>query len=356
MSRSHPSSWASILDRSLRLLAVAIIATLGDDSLIAQDATPRALAAGQDGIARAYPGDQKISEDKRVVFVESFDDSVSDVVSRWESIENASALSLTGDIPPGASAESSSLLVRHVGGKSNGAHLYRRLSPGYQRLHYRFYVKFAEDCGPIHHFFHVGGYHPSTSWPQGGAGSRPEGHERFTTGVEPFGHSWQWDYYSYWMRMRGSPPRGQCWGNSLIHDPATAVTKGKWQCLELMMQLNDVGQSNGEMALWIDGKLMSHIGQGFPLGKWTFDKFLPGQGGEGITWSDELGKATALSFPQKGSPFEGFEWRKDADLELNFLWLLCYITKSPNDHVSHIWFDNVVVATDYIGPMHPVNP
>ena len=36
---------------------------------------------------------------------------------------------------------------------------------------------------------------------------------------------------------------------------------------------------------------------------------------------------------------------------LNFLWLLCYITKSPPGHVSQIWFDDIVVAREYIGPI-----
>ena len=36
--------------------------------------------------------------------------------------------------------------------------------------------------------------------------------------------NWQWDFYSYWMEMRGSPPRGQCWGNSFIHDETFKVS------------------------------------------------------------------------------------------------------------------------------------
>ena len=92
--------------------------------------------------------------------------------------------------------------------------------------------------------------------------------------------------------MRGSPPRGQTWGNSFIHDPALKVRRGQWICVELMMKLNDLGKANGEMALWIDGKLVSHLGPGFPKGKWVFDKFLPGKGGEGVRWNDKLHDAS----------------------------------------------------------------
>lgn len=35
----------------------------------------------------------------------------------------------------------------------------------------------------------------------------------------------------------------------------------------------------------------------------------------------------------------------------DFLWVLLYITKAPNDHVNKVWFDNIVVAKQYIGPI-----
>jgi hypothetical protein len=321
------------------------------DASHAQDQSSRGqLPKGHTGIAAQHPQDVGIDLHPRVVFVENFNDDLESVKSRWQSVSGERDLSLDADVPSGSRGKSS-LLVTHVGGHGNGSHLYRRLGEGYDQLYYRLYVKFDEDCAPIHHFFHVGGYNPATSWPQGGAGDRPVGNERFTTGVEPHGNNWQWDYYSYWMQMRGSPPRGQCWGNSFIHDRSLGVTRGRWQCIELMMKINDVGKSNGEMALWVDGNLVSHLGEGFPNGKWMFDKFLPGQGGEGVRWSDQHKGPVPLAFADSGEPFEGFRWRSDESLNLNFLWLLCYITKSPQGHVSKIWFDDIVVAEEYIGPI-----
>jgi hypothetical protein len=304
----------------------------------------------QQGIAAKYPGDQGIAKDSRIVFFEDFEGpKLADLTRGWESVESVEIISLSEDTPPGIAGKS--LLIRHVGGQGTGAHLYRRLKSGHDKLYFRFYVKFDRQCAPIHHFFHVGGYHPTTAWPQGGAGQRPQGNKRFTTGVEPFGKQWRWDYYSYWMEMRGSPPRGQTWGNSFVNNSKVKVNQGNWQCVELMMKLNDVGKSNGEMALWIDGKQVSHLGPGFPNGKWVFDKFLPGQGGEGVRWNDEKKDRESLEFPIGGKPFDGFRWRDNDKLQLNFIWLLCYITKSPPKHVSKIWFDQIVVATEYIGPI-----
>jgi len=304
------------------------------------------------GLAEKYPGDAGIGSDPKVVFVEDFEvSSLDELKKRWEDIKNIESMSLSDDVPFG-SVGKRSLLMTHIGGQGTGAHLYRRLLPGYEKLHIRFYVKFDKDCGPIHHFFHVGGYNPPTRWPQGGAGERPRGNERFTVGIEPYGDAWRWDYYAYWMEMRGSPPRGQTWGNCFMWNQQPKVKRGVWQCVELMLKMNKpVTERNGEMALWIDGKLVSHLGSGFPKGKWIYDKFVPGQGGQAIRWNDALGAPERFTVPEGGEPFEGFMWRKDENLKINFLWVLLYITKSPQGHVSRVWFDHIVVAHDYIGPI-----
>jgi hypothetical protein len=55
--------------------------------------------------------------------------------------------------------------------------------------------------------------------------------------------------------------------------------------------------------------------------------------------------------PKGGAPFEGFRWRTTDDLNLNYVWLYLYITQAPEGHISRVWFDDVVIATDYIGPI-----
>ena len=66
--------------------------------------------------------------------------------------------------------------------------------------------------------------------------------------------------------------------------PPRTVVKDKWICLEVMVKMNDVGDSNGEQAYWLDGKLSrnpdgritSYLGKGFPsVGTWTYDTFEP---------------------------------------------------------------------------------
>ncbi len=310
--------------------------------LVAMVGAADAVAASMAGLAGKYPQDVGIGRDPNVVFVADFEvESLDAVQARWESVSNAEIMSLSADVPQ-ASGGSHSLLMTHVGGRSTGGHLYRRLLPGYDRLYVRFYVKFDPNCYPIHHFVHVGGYNPPTRWPQGGAGTRPTGDERFTTGVEPYGDAWRWDFYSYWMAMRSSPDN-RSWGHDFINDPALKVERGKWVCVELMMKMNDPPSAgNGEQALWIDGQswtkngqLVSHLGPGLPRGKWVWDSFLP---------------------DSQGEPFNGFRWRRTEKLNLNFLWLLLYITDAPPGHVSKVWFDHIVVAQEYIGPIRPAGP
>ena len=53
-----------------------------------------------------------------------------------------------------------------------------------------------------------------------------------------------------------------------------------------------------------------------------------------------------------GAPFPGFAWRNTAKLNINAIWL--YRDMSQPEHgTSKVWWDHVVVATKYIGPLTP---
>jgi hypothetical protein len=304
------------------------------------------------GLATKYPGDTGIDKDPKVLFVEQFEEPTMDALKqRWEAVRHPEIMSFASDVPAG-SGGGHSLLMTHVGGQGDGGHLYRRLGKGHEQVFARFYVKFDPDCAPVHHFGTcLGGNQPSTPWPSVKAGQPTDGARSFWTGIEPFGKSWRWDFYTYWCEMRGSPPRGQTWGNSFVHDRELKVARGRWTCVEVMVKMNAVGDSNGEMALWLDGQLIRHLGQGFPKGKWVFDKFLPGEGGDSVRWSNTKGDREHFTTPAGGGPFEGFRWRTVPELNVNFVWAYLYMTDVPTGHVSKVWFDHIVVATDYVGPI-----
>lgn len=317
------------------------------------------LPSSTNGLAARYPGDRGIEKDARVVFVEDFEQPSLEVLwKRWDTVGDRPGQSFTADVPAGSAGRQSLLMDRTQG---PGAQLYRRLRNasggwGYDRLFARYYVKFAPECGEIHHFGTcLGGNVPATSWPSVKAGQPTDGAKSFWSGIEPFGSMWRWDFYTYWCEMRGSPPRGQTWGNSFIHDPALQVERGRWICIEQMIQMNDPGERNGEQALWIDGRLVGHQGPGFPKGRWTYDKFMPGRSGGGIRWDPAKGGPERFTVPEGGAPFEGYRWRTVPELNVNYLWLYIY-TQKPAGHRMKVWFDHVVAATDYIGPLQPVAP
>ncbi|MFH1050033.1 MAG: T9SS type A sorting domain-containing protein [bacterium] len=271
------------------------------------------------------------AQQDNIIFIEDFEESTLQQMSgKWEEAVNLNGMSFSSDVPP-ESIGKKSLMMTYEAENNTGGHLYKMFPQGFDSLYARFYVKFAQTHHPVHHFVHLGGYNPPTRWPQGGAGSKPIGNERFSTGIEPMGSNWRWDFYSYWMHMRGNPQVGTYWGNDFNPVPPELVIRGEWICVELMMKINNpVSSISGEQAFWINGNKIHHLGQGFPYGYWIWDSFHPN--------NDSL-------------PFEGFQWRNDENLKLNFFWLLYYMTGGTTGQRDTVWFDDVVVSNNYNGPI-----
>jgi hypothetical protein len=290
------------------------------------------------GLAAGYPHDIGIESDAAVVFTENFEESsVDDVVARWEDVIGQDVMSLAADVP----AESDGSQSLYMAG---GGHLYRRIEPGQDILYVRFYAKLDPSCNNVHHWVWMGGHNPTTAWPWPRAGERPAGDERWSTGIEPMGDSWAWDFYTYWMHMRTNPD-GRFWGNTFSGRPSPyPAVRGEWACVEFMVKLNDpVDSYNGEQAFWIEGERKNHLGPGFPRGEWIWDGFYPNPGCTPSGPCDPDGSSAHCC-----TDFEGFQWRTTTDLDINYVWLEHYVDSDPG---CEVWFDDVVVATEYIGPM-----
>jgi hypothetical protein len=323
------------------------------------------IVEGNTGLAAKYPGDAGIEKDPDVVFAENFEGTVDEICGKWENVAGKDIMSKSDEVPPGSGGKQSLLLTR-VAGNTEGGNLYRRLKNdkggyGYDQLFFRFYMKFNKEHAPIHHYgSSFWGYNPPQPWSMGGAGVRPKGNQSWVTQVEP-GDFKSWVMYSYWQNMGGSPPKGQTWGNTFeIGVPPRTVEKEKWICLEVMVKMNDIGDTNGEQAYWLDGKLSrdaqgrvtSYLGKGFPsVGTWTYDKFKPYVTEMGITWDYAQGKGVDL---QGGKPFPGFAWRNVPEVNVNAVWLYRYFSQ-PEPGTSKCWWDNLVIAKKYIGPLTPVS-
>ncbi len=299
------------------------------------------------GLAAKYPHDAGIAKDPAVLFSENFEvEDVAALKKRWHEISNkdGEVLTLSSD-QPAASQGKHSLQMTSTIGQNTGGHLYKKLPKEVETVFARFYVKFAENAGHVHHFVHLGGYRPATLYPQGGAGERPRGDERFTVGIEPYGSHGkypppgQWNFYAYWPEMKPSAG-GKFWGAGIPAPKPAIVPKERWQCVEVMMKCNTTPEKrDGELALWTDGQLVMHVAPGTPRGPWTGMGFQTLESG--------------------GEPFEGFRWRTHPDLKINFFWLLFYVTENAAKQnrqtdakpTNRVWFDDIVIATEYIGPV-----
>ena len=268
----------------------------------------------QTGIAAQYPGDDGIEKDPRVLFVEDFETgTVRETGARWGEVSHAENMDLSADVPAGSPG------VRSLHIAKNG-HLYTH-TKGVDTMFARFYVKFHEKTGYIHHFVHLNADASPTPWPKGTAGIKPAGDQGFTSGIEPWGQWGKapapgvWHFYSYWHEMKGDGG-GKYWGNFFDPPKADPIPPGRWICVEAMLKANSTPEaSDGEQAFWVDG---AKVGE-----------------------------------------FKGIRWRTSDALKVNTFWLLYYITDqaarhnndTATDRVYEVWFDDIVLATSYIGPV-----
>ena len=263
------------------------------------------------GIAARYPRDVGIAKDPAVVFTEDFEGKD---FSSWDSARHPQppAVQLVTDSGRVHSGKQSVQFMVPAG-KGVGAGLVKWFKPGYDQLYARWYCLFAEDYdqGDLNH---TGAKLAAETdrWHLGVAGQKPTGADFFITGIEPW-RDWKRNpppgelmFYTYYPDMKRDPD-GHWWGNSFKPQQKCLLQRGRWYCLEMMVKANSPDRTDGEQAFWVDGEL-------------------------------------------KGR-FQGIRWRTTDTLKLNCFWLTMYIHDSPQ--TNRIWMDDVVVATQYIGPRSP---
>jgi len=78
----------------------------------------------------------------------------------------------------------------------------------------------------------------------------------------------------------------------------------------------------------------------------------PGSGGKQSLLLTRVSGGTQ-GYMDGGRPFPGFSWRNTAELNINALWLYRYMSQ-PEKGMSKVWWDHLIVAKKYIGPLTPL--
>ncbi len=265
------------------------------------------------GLAARFKADSGIAAHSAVIFADDFESG--ELGARWDERSPAKEKTLSFAAAGEKLCGLRCLKVEARLGENHGGGLTKWFEPA-ERLFVRFYVRFDPGCDYVHHFVTLRankGLRVGDKWSGfGGAGLRPAGDERFSTALEPWGNwaRWptpgKWNFYSYWHEMRASPD-GKYWGNSFLPEPQEVMPKDRWMCAEFMLKHNTPGQPDGEQAFWIDGRLLGH--------------------------------------------WRGINWRTHESLKANALTLESYVTdRWTKNPTNTVYFDNVVIAREYIGP------
>jgi hypothetical protein len=292
-------------------------------SVVTAPAQPAVSTANASpGLAAKYPGDTGIANDPDVLFADNFE---SGDMKKWD--QRRGPLAVVEDQPNNGQRCVHMPMER---GKNHGADSIKWFMPGADTVYARFYVKFSKDYQYNHHFVWLGANQRTNKWSAfGKAGLKPNG-TYYSTGMEPW-FAWgknpspgEVNLYTYYLDMEPDRKMDKYWGNGFF-PPGPGKGKAasesrvippldQWQCWEFMIQANTAPDKvDGKQAMWVDGKLAGE--------------------------------------------FTGIRWRNDMDLKVNCLWLEHFgydegdPTKQYWKDKQSVWFDDVVVARRYIGPI-----
>jgi hypothetical protein len=274
------------------------------------------------GLAEKYPGDAGLEKDPAVLFADNFE---SGDMKKWDQKRGRVVM-----IEEKANSGRWCVEMPMERGKNEGGDAIKWFMPGAHAVYARFYVKFSPDYQYNHHFVWLGANQRTNKWSAfGKAGLKPNG-TYYSTGMEPW-FAWgknpppgEVNLYTYYLDMEPDRKMNKYWGNGFFppgpgkgvaaSDRRVIPKLNEWQCWEFMIQANTApDKADGKQAMWLDGQL---IGE-----------------------------------------FTGIRWRDDLDLKVNCLWLEHYgydegdPTKQYWKDRQSVWFDDVVVARQYIGPI-----
>lgn len=290
-----------------------------------------ALPEGDNGIAANHPGDNGIGNDPAVVFADDFESYAkpADLNGRWDAVYQNQYVGITttaANVFVGKQAVEFTL-PQETAELSDATD--KVLTTEQDVLFLRYYSKFQppyDVVGSSHNGSSISAHYFVNG--QATPGVPANGTNKFLVNLE----NWRGDattaspgqlnVYVYHPEQRDVYgdhffPTGLVdpdtsipfdFGPNFVERPDIIPQLDAWYCYEYMVRANTPGQRDGRVAIWFDGKL--------------------------------------------AADFQNLRFRDIASLKIDRFGLSFHIKSNPNGE-SKKWYDNVVAATSYIGPMKP---
>ncbi len=292
------------------------------------------LPEGDHGIASKYPGDVGIDSDPAVVFHDGFEDCAkpSDLGTKWEVLHDVGHMRIAeepANVHHGKRAVEL-VLPQQQGGRAVAMN--KILKEERDALFLRFYSKYEKGYDHGRGSSHDGGTIAAHYFPNRRAtpGIPADGHNKFLANFESGRrgnpspgplvvycyHAEQGGDFGDQVfptgkvvasRRPGNPMKKTIsFGPEFVSRPDFMPELDRWYCYEFMVQANTPGRRDGRIACWVDGKLIAD--------------------------------------------FPNMRLRDVESLKID--WFAVGVYLNPNTtRTNKKWFDDVVAATSYIGPL-----
>ncbi len=254
-------------------------------------------------LEKGYP--QSPPGTSEIIFFDNFD--LGKLETRWLT-GKSKAVTISYD-PRHVHSGCCSMEVTALPGKGVGGMARTFFKHGYDKVYVRWYCKFDNDFDQGN-LMHLNKLIASKKRWAATAGRRPNGFDFFRTTLDVW-RNWRRNpppgepvLYSYFPSMKKDRKTGKYYGNLYKGRRKVLIRRGRWYCMEMMLQANFSGRKNGAQAFWINGKLIGHV--------------------------------------------KNIVWRFTNGLKINSFMLGLYI--HDNRKINRMWYDDVVVSTGYIGP------
>jgi hypothetical protein len=288
-----------------------------------------ALPEGDNGIARCYPGDTGIGDDASVIFADDFESYANggDLEDRWDAVYQMNQIRMateTNNVFAGA--QSLEFNVPQQDEELSNA-TDKVLTDERDILFLRYYSKFEppyDVVGSSHngsmisaHYFINGNATPGV--PANGTNKFLVNYENWR-GEEATASPGDINVYVYHPEQRDVYgdhffPNGDVmpntsipydFGPEFVERPNLIQELDRWYCYEYMVRANTPGERDGRIAFWLDGVLLAD--------------------------------------------FQNLRLRDIESLKIDRFGLSFHIGSNPNGETKK-WYDNVVAASSYIGPL-----